>query len=643
MILAWIAIADRSAWGQATGSPTEPANLSEATGNSTEDVDPGNIDKLLAAADKDLGQLSRVDVGHTGSPSLDMPVSTAERRESTVGQTPAAVYVVTNEMIRRSGARNIPEVLRTVPGVQVARINASAWAITIRGMDARFANKLLVQIDGVAIYSPSHSGVFWEREYVMLEDVDRIEVIRGPGAAVWGVNAVNGVINIVTKSAKDTKGIYADAGGGDLHRQFGDLRVGGQSGNLHWRTYGMTLTDGMGYPQPNQIAFDNPTVNQGGFRTDWTPTKEDTLTVQGDFYGNIDRQWGSYASGGAQNQMDCKMARSLVRWSRQIDEDTDWAVQLYYYNPYANGPNKNSVSAFDSDIQYHAKRGRHDMVFGGGFRNYDEKFVSGAFDMNDGEQIPSYFLQDTITLVEERYFLTLGSKFDHNSVTTFEMQPTARLMWTPDKKTSIWTSISRAARTPSLVERPRSNPTSEDLMAYEAGFRRAPTENFYWDLAVFFNQYSDLLGYPSTNIYGNYGVASVYGMELSSTYTVTQSWRLTGSYCPLYESFEWPTGITPGWPNGTSPRNQFYLQSGWDIGRDITLDMMFRYMDSLPVGVPAYFAGDIRCAWRPRKNIELSAVGQNLFCGQHYEFISMSSATPTQIGPSAYGMISWRY
>jgi iron complex outermembrane recepter protein len=260
----------------------------------------------------------------------------------------------------------------------------------------------------------------------------------------------------------------------------------------------------------------------------------------------------------------------------------------------------------------------------------------------DSEQIPSYFIQDTITLVEDRYFLTLGSKFDHNSVTDFEMQPTARIMWTPNTKTSIWGSISRAARTPSLVDRIRTVPKSEDLMAYEAGIRRAPTENFYWDLAIFVNRYSDLLGTPSVG-YQNVGLENSYGCELSATYSVTQRWRLTGSYCPIIENFTWPAGYTPEIANGSTPRNQFFIQSGWDIGKNITFDLMLRYVDSLPIGVPAYFAGDMRFAWRPRKNLEISVVGQNLFAERHYEFVTSSTSNPTMIGPSVYSMVAWRY
>jgi iron complex outermembrane receptor protein len=298
--------------GTAQPAPLPPADNAQALADESADI-----------LDMDIDQLAMVDVRVA---SMEVEVTSVSRTAQPIGRTAAAVYVVTNEMIRRCGARNIPEVLRTVPGVEVARISASCWAITIRGFSARFANKLLVQIDGVAIYNPTHSGVFWEREPVMLEDVDRIEVIRGPGATVWGANAVNGIINIVTKSAKDTTGIYADVGVGNEHRQFGDLRVGGRAGNLSWRAYGMTMEDDQGYVAPPNVAADDPRLDQAGFRVDWTRNCCDTVTLQGDFYGGEDNQGGSYVPPSVPSPMDCSRTMMLARWARRVDENTDWAL-----------------------------------------------------------------------------------------------------------------------------------------------------------------------------------------------------------------------------------------------------------------------------------------------------------------------------
>jgi iron complex outermembrane receptor protein len=342
--------------------------------------------------------------------------------------------------------------------------------------------------------------------------------------------------------------------------------------------------------------------------------------------------------------MNCSTSTFLTRWARKIDDETDWTLQLYYYNPFAVGQNRNNSTIFDTDFQYHFKRDRHDVVCGCGYRNCDEEFIGGGtMAIIDSEQIPNYLIQDTITLVEDRFFLTLGSKFDHNSVTTFEFQPTVRAMWTPNKETSIWAAISHAARTPALQERMFFTPNAEDLMAYEMGIRRQPNEKFFWDLAVFDNRYSGLLGWNSPFVYQNVGNANTYGFECSSTYTMNSRWHLTGSYSFLIENYQWAPGYSPENPDGSAPRNQFYLQSGWDLGKDVTFDVMFRYVDSLVIGVPSYFANDVRVAWRPARHLELSLVGQNLLAGKHYEFISSSIATPTEIGPAVYGMVTWRY
>jgi iron complex outermembrane recepter protein len=488
---------------------------------------------------------------------------------------------------------------------------------------------------------------------VMLEDVERIEVIRGPGASVWGANAVNGVINIVTKSSQDTRGLSATGGGGNEHREFGDFRVGGRSGNLSWRMYGMTMEDDQGYVAPPFTANDEPRMNQGGFRADWTPTRFDTITIQGDFYQGQDNQGGwSFPPFVVSRPMECNTNTLLTRWSRELDEDTDWAVQFYYYNPYAIGPNLNQVGTFDFDYQYHLRRGRHDVVWGLGYRNSDERWIGYAVgvDTHDAEQIPSYFIQDTITLVEDRFFVTVGSKFDHDSVTNFDYQPTARVTWTPDERTSIWGAISRAVRTPSLIERVYRLPQAEHVLAYEMGIRRQPTDRFYWELATFFNRYNDLLGsytYQTYYAYANAGRADTYGFELSGTYEINKRWHLTAWYAFLVQDADFLPGYTSTFVADGSPRNQAYLQSAWDLGRNVSLDVMFRYVDGIVLSsnypVYNYFAADIRLAWHPSRNLEMSVVGQNLLAGNHNEFTYDGGSLPTEVEPGVYGAVTWRY
>ena len=599
--------------------------------------DEGELDFL----DKSLGEISRTQVT---SPTLSAEVETASRTAQPIARTAAAVYVVTNGMIRRCGARNIPEVLRTVPGVNVARINAGAWAISIRGFRGQYSNKLLIQIDGVAIYNPLHSGVYWDRYTVMLEDVDRIEVIRGPGGSIWSNNAVNGIINIVTKSSRNTKGIYLDVGGGNEHRQFSDARAGGQVGNLSWRVYGMNMDDDHGYVPPPDVAVDAYKLAQGGFRTEWTPTRCDTVTFQGDFCDTFLVRRGYVSPGDAVDPTRYKDTRMLTRWVREIDDDTDWAMQLYYLDAYGRDTIMRTIDTFDFDFQYHMRRGKHDFVCGFGYRNHNIEHGSGLYDT---EQIPSYFFQDTITLVDERLYFTAGCKFDHNSVTDFEYQPTVKLAWTPNERTSIWGAISRNVRTPSLYDRFYDlwNMVSEDALTYEMGIRRQPTDKLYWECTAYFSRYNHLVGTWFWLFRRNVGDADNCGFEFNATYEINPRWHLNGSYSFFAPYNKFKTHYTPTYVVGGTPRNQAYFQSGWDLGNNVTFDLMFRYVDSLPAGVAAYFVSDMRLAWRPTKNLEMAVVGQNLLDGGHYEFVRSpgSSARPTEVEPGAYGMISWRY
>ena len=636
---------------QLAPSPPPSSWLRQASFQSeeTEASGPEDVDDILSLADESLESLSAKAVV---VPSMSEEVSSVSRTTQPISRTASAVYVITNEMIRRSGARNVPEALRMAPGVDVARVNAGRWAISIRGFRGVFSDKLLIQIDGVAIYSPLHSGTFWERDLLLLEDVDRIEIVRGPGATVWGANAVNGIINIVTKSATQTHGLYAEVGGGTEHRQFAGARLGGQEGNVHYRAWGLNVNDDAGGAiAPNNTSGLYQAAN-GGFRVDWTPTACDTLTLQGIFNNGANPQ--EISGGGAPGpamptattkDLDFQTTTFLTRWKRRIDDETDWAVQLYYYSNYgADSTLIESTSTFDLDFQYHRQLGDHDLVAGLGYRNNDELLRVSMTPQRDHEQIPSYFVQDTITLVNERLYATAGIKLDHNSVTDFEYQPSVRMVWTPDERTSLWSAVSRAVRTPSLFNRSDAlvSLESEAMISYETGFRRQPSEEFFWELSLFFSRYNDLImsGFASSQ---NLGDADTYGFEWDAKYDVTNAWHLTGSYSFFIEDLETVPGYSyPMIQRGATPRNKFYVQSGWDLTHDVSLDVMLRYVDAMLIGTDSYFEGDVRVAWRPTDRLEFSIVGKNLFDDRHLEFNS-ANFYASEVQREVYGMVSWRY
>ena len=651
-------------------------------------------DDILSLADESLESLSTRDVV---VPAMDMEVSTVSRTESTVGRSPAAVFVVTNEMIRRSGARSVPDVLRLVPGVNVARVSASRWAISIRGFNDVFANKLLVQIDGRTVYNPIFSGVYWDQQDLLLEDIQRIEVIRGPGATVWGANAVNGVINIITKRARDTQGTMLQGGGGTEERDFGAFRYGGKFGDsVYYRLYGKWDERDGGWATPD--AADDWRAGRGGFRIDWEPSESTTLTLQGDFYeGRSGQRYNAsiepvpppfspppYQIPGVRSDQAPAGQNLLTRYSRKLSDETDWSIQLYWDrterpdNPLNYDPFLLSINTFDLDFQHRFPLADcHSLIWGFGYRN-TRSVTGGHFTASFVPPIRSfgiisYFVQDQITLSPDQLYLTLGSKFEHNDFSGFEFQPTVRLLCTPDERRAAWASVSRAVRTPSptdhdirinaslgefvpVLVQTLGNPAveSEQLLAYEIGYRAQPSDAFWWDLAVFYHDYEDLVtaapGMPFVdpltgithllNTFANAQRGDTYGFELGVTYQVDPCWKLSSGYSFLVMNLQ---GVGSGNTEGESPRNQVYLQSGWDLGRSWELDMTWRYVDELSaLAVPSYLVMDTRLAWLPSENLEVAVVGRNLLDAEHPEFTTLGF-DPSEVQRGVYGMVTWRY
>lgn len=614
-------------------------------------------------------------------PGLSTPVTTVERQPSTIGRTSAAVFVITPEMIRRSGARSIPDVLRMAPGVDVARINAFTWAISIRGFNSRYASKLLVQIDGRVVYNATFGGVYWSQQDVVLEDVERIEVIRGPGTTMWGSNAVNGVINIITKKASDTQGLLVQSGGGGQDQQdFNTVRYGGGNGALNWRVWGQQFDRAAGWSPNPILANDAWNMQHGGFRMDYTPNDVDTLTLQGDLLNGKGGESLNTAiptppfSTLAQPVVGMPEGNILLRYGQVFDKQTSWQIQTYYdHYTYSQLPQLSDTrDTWDIDLQYQfSPADCHDFIVGANYRrsqddipgSFSESFIPERF----LTQWAGVFAQDTVMLVEDRWYFTLGCRLEYNTFGKFQPEPTARLLFLPSERQSIWIAVSRAARNPTRAEEDldahinvvpnapvfltilgNPNAVAENLVAYEIGYRVAPTDYFSWDIAGYINDYDNLFGGqtigPLVTQFANNVSALSYGGEITATYRASERWRLFASYSLFEVNAHGDAAFTPV-INGGSPHNEVYLRSSWDLGGNVQWDLIGRYVDSLTsLDVPSYFQLDTRLSWQLTKHMEASFVGQNLLDGHHLEFIdTIGTIISTEVKRSWYGMLTYRF
>jgi iron complex outermembrane recepter protein len=642
-------------------------------------------DDTAATTNADLSKLADMDI----SQLMQVKVSILGPSES-VSQTPAAVSVVTQDDIQRSGAMNIPEALRLVPGMDVAQVDSSQWAVSARGFNDIFADKLLVMQDGRDLYTPLYSGVFWDVQGTMMEDIDHIEVVRGPGATLWGANAMNGVINVITKSAEDTQGLLASGGGGNQERGFADVRYGGSiSSNAFYRVYGTyenhdanVLPDGSGANDSWQMA-------RGGFRTDWDPTGNNVITFQGDGYaGWIDQVFGVVEPPAsiATNDEEMKVtgANVLGRWTHTISDTSDFKLQAYYDYNERNAPDvfNETLHTFDLDFKHEFELGeRNKIVWGLGYRltsDTEENTPTISF-FPDNETLNLYsgFAQDEIALIKDRLSLTLGSKLEHNDYTGFEYEPGARLLWTPVENQTFWASVSRAVRTPSRAEEsvmlPQPVPgvamlsgtntfESEELIAYEVGYRTEPFRKLSLDLTAFYNDYTRLRSeqltfnsldqpelYLANDLYG-----STYGFEATATWRATDWWQWQPTYTLL--KMDLHARSAAGYVDeasvaeieGSSPENQFSIRSSMDLPHGVTFDTDLRYVDSLPYfQINSYFELDVRLAWQISKNWEVALVGQNLLHDQHAEFgptyVKTQLGQVTDIPQSVYLKVTCRF
>ncbi len=626
----------------------------------------------------------------------DVEITSVSKEPETVWRTPAAIFVLTQEDIRRSGASSIPELLRLVPGVEVARIDADHWSIGIRGFGSSFSKSLLVLIDGRSVYTPLFAGVYWDVQDTILEDIDRIEVIRGPGGTIWGSNAVNGVINIITKAAKDTHGTVVSLGGGDLDEAIAEVRQGGEIGkSLDYRIFGKASTRGSEL-HPENVGYDEWRQQRGGFRLDWTKNASDTLNVQGDIYTGDDGEITTVGSFHPPSQITLAGSDHvsggdiLTKWKHEFSDGSDFQVQAFYDRTDRHAAQYDEVrDTFDLDLLYHEKLGhRQDVLWGGGARispsRFDQLIPTLTFTPNRlTYRLYSAFIEDEIQIVPQKLSLTLGSKFEDNSFSGFDAQPSVRLLWTVTPHQTIWASVSRAVRTPSSLDTdihltdfighipgnplpvylavngdPNFKP--EEMLGYELGYRSLITQHLYIDFSAFDNQYDDLESYgagafsiqtkPITYIllaepFANGIRGSTSGFEIAPDWNVRSWWHLKGSYSYLHLHTKDRPGYTDTGTvtsyNGSSPTNEISAQSLFNLPKGFESDITFRYVSALPAqSVRAYSTADARIGWHPRGNFGFSVVGQNLLQQYHGEF-GNTPGPVVQIKRTVFAKITW--
>ncbi len=596
---------------------------------------------------------------------MDIEVSSVSKRPEKLSETASAIQVITQEDIRRSGVASLPEALRLASNLEVAQVDSRQWAISARGFNNTTANKMLVLIDGRTVYTPLYAGVFWDVQDPLLEDIDRIEVISGPGATLWGANAVNGVINVTSRNAKDTQGILLLGGGGTEPRGFSGVRYGGQlNSNTHYRVYGKFFDRDSVVLRNGLDAADDWHMGQGGFRLDWDALKANRFTLQGDYYSG---RMGQRAA----DDTVVDGGNVIGRWSHSFSEKSDLKLQLYYDRTHRRIPNifAEVLDTYDVDFQHRFPLGdRQHIVWGLGYRLNKDYVINGpglAFlPPRISPQSFSGFVQDEIAIVRDRLHLTIGTKIEHNELTGFEYQPNGRLAWKVSQRQTIWGAISRAVRTPSRIDRelfvPGSPPfllaggpgfISEELWSYELGYRTQPSERLSLSLATFYNVYDDLRSVERLNppasfplVIANGLKGESYGAELTGDYRIADWWRLRAGYSELRIHIRpgpGSTDTTRGSGESHDPNRQLFLRSSVDLPHDVEFDAAFRFVGSIAnQTLPAYSELDVRWAWRPNPRLEFSIVGQNLLHDRHAEFGSPNSRK--EIERSVYGKVLWR-
>jgi iron complex outermembrane receptor protein len=618
---------------------------------------------------------------------MDLEVTSVSKRPEKLSGTASAIQLISGEEIQESGVQSFPEALRLADNLQVAQKNAHDWAISARGFNTNLGNKLLVLVDGRNVYTPLYSGVFWNVQDYPLRDVDRIEVISGPGGTLWGANAVNGVINITTKNSADTQGLYLEGGGGTQWQDFGTIRYGGTlAPGVSFRVYGKYFEGDAEVLANGQRTQDAWRQGRGGFRIDARSSERDNLTLQGDLYsGDGDRTatGESRSSGG----------NVLGRWSHTASDDSNMSLQAYFDRTHISLPAAplafapagvvaDDLNTYDVDFQHHFRLGeRHQLGWGLGYR-FTHDVVSNAPSLSFfppvlNQDLFSVFMQDEVML-RPAVFFTAGTKLEHNDYTGYEVEPSVRLQWNPATNQTLWSAISRAVRSPSRIDHDLAEPApstglvvleggadfeSETLLAYEVGYRTQFSSNLSASISTFYNEYDDVRstapsahptipGLPFPLVFQNDLEGHAYGMELSADYQLMPGWRLHGGYNFLKEALRVKPGqadFSDAHNETADPQQQLSLRSSVDLGRKVDLSAALRWVDTLHINnaaqvgiVPSYVELNARLGWHPTPKIAVSVVGENLLHAQHPEY-GFPDPSRVELQRSIFGRIQCEF
>ncbi len=623
---------------------------------------------------------------------IEVNVTSMSRRERPVRDTSAAVFVVTAEDIRRSGVTNLPDALRLVPGLHVARMDANRWSISARGFNSQFANKMLVLIDGRTVYTPFFSGVFWDTQNVVLEDVERIEVVRGPGAALWGANAVNGVINVITKSAHDTQGTMLVGGAGSELSTMATARHGSTFGeDGAWRVYGHGFDRDNLQTSAGVDGDDSWRMMQAGFRADWARADEHRFTVQGDAYdGEVDNLFTVALpvvpySQTAIETTDATGANLLGRWTRVLGEDKELTLQGYYDRTerlsQQYGEERDTL---DIDFQHRfSPAEEHELIWGLGFRHTRADITRTSFflslgDLERADDVFSAFVHHEFALVADVWDLAWGAKLEHNDYTGLEAQPNVRLMARPSENQRVWAAVSRAVRTPSQVEDdvravqavipgvPNTHVTMignedvgvEELLAFELGYRNQVDEDLHLDVAAFLNTYEDLItmepGAPFLQggaaiqpmVCTNVAEASSCGVEVALDWAAREDTRLQLGYAFLAVDVDASGSNDPTVleEEDTTPQHQAYVRCEHDVAPDLDLDGTLFYADHVSLGsIASYLRLDGRMEWRPSEGTSVVLGVQGLLHEGEAESATGLLGASNEMQAGAYVKLIWSH